>query len=240
MNVPPMPARARGNVARNVDIAAHAERRDAFMDAAEGLFRTRGYEDTSIQDILDATGSSRGAFYHYFGSKGALLEAVVDRMVAVATTLCAPIVADPALDAPHKLREVFATITSWKLERSDLMHAMLEAWISDENALMREHYRRRVASTLVPMLARIVGQGVREGTFRATSPDGSARAMVHLLLGLQDEAMRMLVAARQGTLAFEDAWQVMSGYPAAFELVVGAPPGTFPFVDKETLRPWFE
>jgi AcrR family transcriptional regulator len=227
-------------MARTIDIATHAVRRDAFMDAAERLFRTKGYADTSIQDILDATGASRGAFYHYFGSKGELLEAVVDRMVAVATTIGGPIVEDPALDAPHKLRALFETITSWKLDRSDLMHAMLEAWISDENALMREHYRRRVTSTLVPLLTRIIDQGITEGTFRATSPDGSARALVHLLIGLQDEVTRMLVGARQGTLTFDDAWQVMSSYPAAFEQVVGAPAGTFPFVDKETLRPWFD
>lgn len=226
-------------MARTVDTATHAIRRDVFMDAAERLFRTKGYEDTSIQDILDATGASRGAFYHYFGSKGDLLEAVVDRMVAVVTALGEPIVDDPTLDAPHKLRGLFEAISNWKLDRPDLMHALLEAWVSDENALMREHYRRRVASVLVPMLTRIVEQGVREGSFRAASPEGSARALVFVLVGLQDEVTRMLVGARRGALTFDAAWQVMSTYPATFEQVLGAPSGTFPFVDKETLRPWF-
>ena len=61
----------------------HAVRRDDFIDAAQRLIRTKGYEETSIQDILDALGASQGAFYHYFGSKADLLEAVVERMVDV-------------------------------------------------------------------------------------------------------------------------------------------------------------
>ena len=51
------------------------------MAAATRLFQTKGYDQTSVQDILDALGASRGAFYHYFDSKGALLDAVVERMV---------------------------------------------------------------------------------------------------------------------------------------------------------------
>ena len=216
------------------------------MDAAERLFRAKGYADTSIQDVLDAVGASRGAFYHYFGSKGELLEAVVDRMVTVATGFAAPIVDDPALDAPHKLRGLFESITSWKLDRSELMHAMLDAWISDENALMREHYRRKVSTTLVPLFTAIVEQGYREGSFQPSgaapsiSAEGTARAMVHVLLGLQEEVTHLFVAARRGTVAFDEVWQVLSTYPGIFEHVAGAPPGTFPFVERETLREWFD
>ena len=46
---------------------------------------SRGYDRFSIQDILDATGASKGAFYHYFDSKDALLDAIVDRMADQAT-----------------------------------------------------------------------------------------------------------------------------------------------------------
>ena len=209
------------------------------MDAAEQLFRSKGYEDTSIQDVLDAVGASRGAFYHYFGSKGELLEAVVDRMVTVVAAFATPVVDDPDRDALHKLRAMFQSITGWKLDRPDLMHAMLEAWISDENALMREHYRRRVTTVLVPLLARIVEQGIAEGTFQANSPTATARAMIFVLLGFQDEATQLLVAARRGDVTFDEVWSVLSTYPTVFDHVAGAPAGTFPFVEQRTLREWF-
>ena len=55
---------------------AHAVRRDEFVDAAQRLIQSPGYEQMSVQDVLDELGASKGAFYHYFDSKEALLEAV--------------------------------------------------------------------------------------------------------------------------------------------------------------------
>jgi len=227
-------------VARTVNIANRTVRQDAFIDIAEQLFRTRGYEQTSIQDILDAVGASRGAFYHYFGSKTELLEAVVDRMVLMATGTASPIVDDPTLRAAEKLRGIFESISSWKLARADLMQAMLEAWVSDDNALMREKYRRHVSAALMPLLTRIAEQGIAEGSFRASSATGVARTVVHLLLGFQDEVLELIVAARDEALDFDQVWASVSSFPTVFDQAAGLPPGTFPAVDKGTLREWLE
>ncbi len=226
-------------MARTVDIASHAVRREAFVDAAERLFRSKGYEATSVQDLLDDLDASRGAFYHYFGSKGELLEAVVDRMVVFATTQAEAVAADRTLTGAQQLRGVFERITSWKLGEADLMHAMLDAWVSDENALMREKYRRSVAHAMVPLLTRIAATGIADGTVRATSPAGAARTIGHLLLGFQEETVQLFVAIRRGTVTFDEAWAVISLYPGVIDDAAGLAPGTFPFIDKDTLRPWF-
>jgi len=63
-------------MARVIKEQEHAERRNEILDVAQKLVYTRGYEQMSIQDILDALGISKGAFYHYFDSKQALLEAL--------------------------------------------------------------------------------------------------------------------------------------------------------------------
>ena len=76
-------------MARTVNLVEHAVRRDTFVDAALGLIQSKGYEEMSIQDVLDEVGASRGAFYHYFDSKTALLEAVLERIVVQASaSLC--------------------------------------------------------------------------------------------------------------------------------------------------------
>ena len=61
-------------------VKEHAVRRNEILDLAQQLVYTKGYEQMTIQDILDGLQISKGAFYHYFDSKHAVLEAVVERM----------------------------------------------------------------------------------------------------------------------------------------------------------------
>lgn len=49
-----------------------------IVDAADELFYTRGYNQTSFQDISDMTGIPRGNFYYYFKTKDEILGAVVN------------------------------------------------------------------------------------------------------------------------------------------------------------------
>jgi TetR/AcrR family transcriptional regulator, transcriptional repressor for nem operon len=56
--------------------------RQRIIDAADNLFYRRGYNQTSFQDISDATGIPRGNFYYYFKTKDEILDAVVSSRVA--------------------------------------------------------------------------------------------------------------------------------------------------------------
>lgn len=56
--------------------------RQRIIDAANNLFYRRGYNQTSFQDISDATGIPRGNFYYYFKTKDEILDAVVSSRVA--------------------------------------------------------------------------------------------------------------------------------------------------------------
>ena len=63
-----------------------------ILDVAFRLFIEKGYEHTSIQDILDHLGGlSKGAIYHHFKSKEDILVAVIDRMTAESNGMLADI-----------------------------------------------------------------------------------------------------------------------------------------------------
>jgi AcrR family transcriptional regulator len=59
-----------------------AATRERLLAAAYDLFGRHGYEGTSIEAILEATGVKRGALYHHFDGKKTLFDAVLDRAVA--------------------------------------------------------------------------------------------------------------------------------------------------------------
>ena len=217
----------------------HMVRRDAFLDAAQRLIQTKGYEAMSIQDLLDQLEASKGAFYHYFDSKQALLEAVVERFADGAMASLAPVLNDPHLPALTKLERVFAGIASLKAEQKDLMLAIIEVWNSDGNAIVREKVRRLSERIMIPLFSAVVKQGLEEGTLHVDSPDETAHVLVALMLGFQLQATDLFMARQAGTITFEVVQRAVAANTTAFERILGIPKGSLTLTDEPTLRFWF-
>ena len=56
-------------------------RRQEIIQAAHKIFSTKGYEKTTMKDVMDELEIAKGTIYHYFKSKEDLFEAVVDQTV---------------------------------------------------------------------------------------------------------------------------------------------------------------
>ncbi|MET7952189.1 helix-turn-helix domain-containing protein [Micromonospora sp. NPDC005324] len=67
---------------RDLRVVKGHQTRTRLLAAARELFGRRGYDDTSIELILQAAGVQRGGFYHHFGSKQAAFDAVLDTVIA--------------------------------------------------------------------------------------------------------------------------------------------------------------
>ncbi|MGH7686253.1 MAG: TetR/AcrR family transcriptional regulator [Candidatus Dormibacteria bacterium] len=225
---------------RTLNPVAHAVRRDEFLDAAQWLIQTKGYEQMSIQDILDRTEASRGALYHYFDSKAALLAAIVDRLVETATAAVASVPEDPALSAREKFARVFGGIARWKSERRDLMLALVRVWYSDENALLRDKLRAQMLVHLAPLVARIVEQGRADGAFTVADAEETAHVILSLLYGAREAAGEMFFARAEGAIPFAAVRRRFGAYSTAVERILGVPEGSLPIVDDATLHEWFD
>jgi AcrR family transcriptional regulator len=230
-------------MARTVDPVAYAARRDAFVDAALRLVQTKGYEQLSIQDVIAETGASKGAFFHYFDSKAALLAAIVDRMVQEATRTVAPVAADPHLTALGKLQGIFSGIAQWKRVQPELQPAavseLMRIWYSDENSIVLERMRAAVATRITPLIVDILRQGTADGSFSLASPEGTASVLTALILGLNEAATRLFLGRQDGTVSYDTVTGTLSAYAEAFERVLGIPPASWPLVDESTVRFWF-
>ncbi len=226
-------------MARTLDPAVHALRRDTFVDSAIRLMQAKGWSSTSIQDVIDDVGASKGAFYHYFGSKADLLDAVIDRITNVATESIRPMVDDPALTSLEKLDGLFRGIARWKGERTDLMLAIVEAWEADDNAIVREKFRRGAVGRMAPLFADILRQGRTEGRFAGLDPDEAGHVLVSFMLGANEAAVQLYAARRADTISFEAVERRFAAYNQGLERYLGLPAGSFDIVDRDALQHWF-
>ena len=225
---------------RTLDPALHSTRREAFLDAAQRLIQAQGYEAMSVQDVLDAVDTSRGAFYHYFDSKQALLEGVVERFADAALAGLEPVLDDTSLSAARKLERIFGGIQSFKAERRELVLAIVEVWNSDANAIVREKLRRLSTRRLVPVLAPVIEAGVAEGAWRAPGPaEETAGLLLALLLGFQERALELFLGRHSGTVTFAEVERSIGAFTRGFERILGAPAGSLVLVDKRALEMWF-
>src|ERR1700690_2004917 len=175
-------------------VKEHTVRRTEILDAAQQLINIKGYDQMTIQDILDDLQISKGAFYHYFDSKERLLEALVDRMIDTGAQILAPFVEDPHLSALEKFLHFFDAISRWKTARKTFLLALMKVWYSDHNTIVRQKVRVEGSKRFAPLLTEIIRQGIKEGSMMTPYPDEVAEVILSLEFGLGEVLMQLLLA----------------------------------------------
>jgi AcrR family transcriptional regulator len=226
-------------MARIVNKEEYEIRQNEILDAAQRLIYTRGYDQMSIQDILAESHISKGAFYHYFDSKQALLEAMIERMASQVIQLLVPIFQDEHLPAPEKLHRVFDAASRWKTDRKDVMLNLVNVWYADENAILRLKAQAAVLPLIAPLITTIVCQGVREGAFHTPFPEQSSGIVFSLLQGFGDSLVKLISQPEINTQDLQYLETLSASYQDAVERILGAPSGSLPLFDTAILREWF-
>jgi AcrR family transcriptional regulator len=228
-------------MARAVKEDIYQARRNEILDVAQQLVMvTKGFTQMSIQDILDELGISKGAFYHYFDSKHALLEALIERVIEEATPMMTAIVDDPDSDAMAKLHRFFHSAGRWKTARKEYLMSFLQVWYADENAITREKLRLATPDRFGPLLDRIVRQGMDEGVFDTPYPDQVGRIMFMLVYDMGVEFASFLRVRDRDPEALHKAERMVAGFNNTVERLIGAPEGSVELMEPEVIRAWFE
>ena len=226
-------------MARIVNKEEYEIRQNEILDAALRLVYTKGYDQMSIQDLLAEVHISKGAFYHYFDSKQALLEALIERMARQVIQLLIPIVQDEHLPAPEKLHRVFDAASRWKTDRKDVMLNLVNVWYADENAILRLKAQAAVLPLIAPLLTTIVCQGVQEGSFHTPFPEHSSGIVFSLLQGFGDSLVKLISQPEIHPQDLQYLETLSASYQDAVERILGASSGSLPLFDTAILREWF-
>ncbi|WP_019631881.1 TetR/AcrR family transcriptional regulator [Actinomadura atramentaria] len=140
---------------------------DRLLAVATRLFAEKGYESTSVQEIVRAAGVTKGAMYHYFGSKDDLLYAIYHRLLDLQTRRLEGI-ADGAGTAEERLRAAALDVleTSFRylddlivfFRSTHLLSAARQEAVRAERRRYHERFRR------------LVEEGQREGSLSERVP----------------------------------------------------------------------
>jgi TetR/AcrR family transcriptional regulator, transcriptional repressor for nem operon len=227
-------------MARIVKEEERAARRNEIINAAQRLIFTKGYEQTSIQNVLDELDISKGAFYHYFDSKQALLEAIILSMSQEAIQLITPIVRDPNLTALEKFKQYFDIGARWKTARKGFFLSLIEVWYRDDNALMRQRLFATLVELSGPLFTEIIRQGVREKVFTTAYPDQIAVVILVLFQGLSDSIIEFFLSQALNDEILWRTEKTIAVYLDAIERVLGAPSHSLKLVDLNMLKEWVD
>lgn len=219
-------------------VKEHDERRSEILDVAQALFYSKGYKQTSVQDIIDGVGIAKGTFYHYFSSKNQLLDELIERMIGETIQMVNPVVEDKEMDALQKFHLFFRTIENWKLENKTFFKSIMQIFYSDSNALLRQKLVAASISATTPSLAQVIRQGIAEGVFDTRYPDDIGPTLYLIALSLGEHLANLLLNdGGPEQLRFVKREIDVSQY--ALERLLGAPEGSIHIFNLDRLSQWF-
>lgn len=145
-----------------------AERRKELIDTAENLFVKKGYEDTSVSDIVKKIKVGQGTFYHYFKSKEEILEAVAEKIVAPIAEEIRNIAkgnGDPAT----KVNSILNSILKAGSSETGFMKLMHQKG----NYLLHDKLEEALEAKISPIIAEVISKGMDERFFNMDYPKES-------------------------------------------------------------------
>ena len=135
------------------------KRKLELLKIAYEMFVSKGYENTSVDEIIEKAGIAKGTFYYHFKSKEQMLEEVIDMMLDEQAEKAGRIL-EAQIPIPQKLVGIIASFRTD--EEEETIKAALHA---PENIVMHQKTEKKLRERLVPILSDLTRQGISEGIF---------------------------------------------------------------------------
>lgn len=147
-----------------------------ILDVAFRLFMEKGYEHTSIQDIINHLGGlSKGAIYHHFKSKEDILVAVTNRMTEESNQMLAEIRDRSDLNGRDKLKTIFKESIQRPVQE-DMFTVAPE--LSNNSRLLFSIFRETMDDAAPNYIQPILEQGIADGSIQTDYPEELAELII--------------------------------------------------------------
>ena len=148
-----------------------------ILDTASRLFLEKSYDKTTLQDIIDATKLSKGAIYHHFASKEAIIIAVVDRVGEAQSAILAEVRDRKGLTGAEKLREMFRTSLRMSFQ-GKILHML--PFIIENPKFMALQMQSILGEAAPDYILPILKEGIADGSIHTDHPEELSEVLLLL------------------------------------------------------------
>lgn len=143
------------------------ERKNEILDVAERLFGSKGFDNTSTNDILNEIGIARGTLYYHFKSKEEILDIMIDRMTKQLVEKAKDIVSQKNMSVLQRLTLMMLELN---VSGGNLGHEILEQVHKPQNALMHQKMQERLLSGINPLITSLIEECITQGICQTDYP----------------------------------------------------------------------
>jgi len=174
------------------------ERKSQIIQTALQLFAVKGYENTTVNNIIEEAGISKGGFYHHYSSKESLLEDIVKMLIGNMVTIFKEVDACKDMSALEKTNEYIRRVNALKSDKLVETSALVsELYSGGKNIQLESKLYDFAREHIVPIMKKIVYQGIEEGIFKTEYPEESAETYIKLFIMQQQEVTELFYEALQ-------------------------------------------
>ena len=134
-------------------------RKQELLQIAYRMFISRGYENTSVDEIIEEADIAKGTYYYYFETKEQMLEEVIGMMIDQEMEAAGRIL-QAEIPVPQKIIGMISSLRPTQEERP-----IEGALMQPENIVMHEKIRKKIVEMAVPLLSKVVEEGIGQGIF---------------------------------------------------------------------------
>ena len=183
-----------------------AERRNEILDVAERLFCTKGYDQTSTNDILSEIGIARGTLYYHFSSKEDILDAMIDRILDEIVRRASRIALDESVPVLERMTQTILA-SNVDTKTGDMI---LEQMHKPQNALMHAKMQERLLKQLIPLFTKLIEDGISQGLMQTADPEDTIEMLLLYANTVFDDAIAYSEAdKKKKVLAFINNTEIL-------------------------------
>jgi len=193
-------------------------RREEILKVARNLFLTKDYEKTTMADIMDTLEIAKGTIYHYFKSKEALFEAVIEDIVEKNVKEMTALIKKNSLKSA--LEKIQLLVTAGNISQEN--EKIIEQFHKPANDALHSRLLAAALMKQAPLYAETIQQGCDEGIFKTKAPLECAEFILSAIQFLTDMGIYPWTK--------EDLKRRIQAFPTLIEQMLQAPSGSFLFL----------